>query len=113
VVAAVNGRVVAADTFGDPSLFRRLWPKLLRSYAADAAENAPARNSVTPTVTPQQARLFFTRASDARQETQNKTNLATTLRLETPDTLDYRLVPNVAGRPKAAAPALHENVLRK
>jgi hypothetical protein len=113
VVAAVNGRVVAADTFGDPSLFRRLWPKLLRSYAADAAENAPARNSVTPTVTPQQARLFFTRASDARQETQNKTNLATTLRLETPDTLDYRLVPNVAGRPKAAAPTLHENVLRK
>ncbi len=113
VVAAVNGRVVAADTFSDPTLFRRLWPKLLRSYAADAAENAPARGRNSATVTAQQAKLFFTKASDAKQETQNQTGLATTLRLETPDTLDYRLVPNVAGRPKAAAPTLHENVLRK
>lgn len=40
VVAAVNCKVVAADIFGDPTLFRKLWPKLLRSYAADAAENA-------------------------------------------------------------------------
>src|SRR5438105_2040703 len=42
VVAAVNGKIVAADSFGDAALFRKLWPKLLRSYAADAAENAPA-----------------------------------------------------------------------
>lgn len=113
VAAAVNGRVVAADTFGDPTLFRRLWPKLLRSYAADAAENAPARGRVSPAVTAGQAKLFFARAADARQETQNRTALATTVRLETSDTLDYRLLPNVMGKPKGPAPALHENVLRK
>jgi len=113
VAAAVNGRVVAADTFGDPTLFRRLWPKLLRSYAADAAENAPARGRISPTVTAQQAKLFFAKAADARRETQNRTALTTTVRLETPDTLDYRLIPNVAGKPRVSAPAVHENVLRK
>lgn len=109
VAAAVNGRVVAADTFGDPTLFRRLWPKLLRSYAADAAENAPAHAG--PAVTPPQVKLFFARAADARRETQNRTALTTTVRLETSETVDYRLISNVAVKPKA--PALHENVLRK
>lgn len=111
VAAAVNGQVVAADTFGDPTLFRRLWPKLLRSYAADAAENASAHAG--PAVTAQQAKLFFAKAADARRETQNRTTLTTNVRLETSETVDYRLIPNVAGKPKVPAPALHENVLRK
>ena len=73
-VAGVNGRVVTADVFSDPLLFRRLWPKLLRSYAADAAENAsgtkPSRRLRPGCSGP--------KASDARQETQNRTALATT-----------------------------------
>jgi hypothetical protein len=32
VMAAVNGKVITADIFGDPGLFRKLWPKLLRSH---------------------------------------------------------------------------------
>ena len=107
VVAGVNGRVVTADVFNDPLLFRRLWPKLLRSYAADAAENVPARS--TRPITPAQARLFWAKASDARQETQNRTALTTTLRRETGETLDYRLVP----RGEEGARAVHENALRK
>lgn len=36
VVVAINGEVVWADLFADTDLFRRYWPKLLRSYAVEA-----------------------------------------------------------------------------
>src|SRR5579871_3049400 len=64
-VAAVNGKVVAADIFGDPALFHKLWPKLLRSYAADAAENAANAPHAHPAVTAAQARRFLLAAADA------------------------------------------------
>ena len=35
VVAAYGDRLVAVDVFGDDDLFRRLYPKLLRSYVVD------------------------------------------------------------------------------
>jgi hypothetical protein len=37
VVIAVKGRFLAADVFGTPGLFARMWPKLVKSYALDAA----------------------------------------------------------------------------
>jgi hypothetical protein len=40
---AVNGKVIGADVYGSSALFRKLWPKLLRSAATEAAaELAPA-----------------------------------------------------------------------
>jgi len=36
VVVAINGEVVWADIFAEADLFRRYWPKLLRSYAVEA-----------------------------------------------------------------------------
>ncbi len=36
VVAAINGRIVWADIFASPSLLEKYWPKLVRSYAAEA-----------------------------------------------------------------------------
>jgi ARG and Rhodanese-Phosphatase-superfamily-associated Protein domain len=36
VVAAVNGRIVWADVFAGTSLLEKYWPKLVRSYAAEA-----------------------------------------------------------------------------
>lgn len=36
VVAAVNGRIVWADMFANTSLLEKYWPKLIRSYAAEA-----------------------------------------------------------------------------
>lgn len=36
VVAAVNGQIVWADIFASPQLLERYWPKLVRSYAAEA-----------------------------------------------------------------------------
>lgn len=42
VVVAVNGKIDAADVFESTPLFRKLWPKLLKSYALDAANRAGA-----------------------------------------------------------------------
>lgn len=36
VVVAINGEVRASDVFESTPLFRKLWPKLLKSYALDA-----------------------------------------------------------------------------
>jgi hypothetical protein len=36
VVVAVNGEIIWADIFASPSLLERYWPKLVRSYAAEA-----------------------------------------------------------------------------
>ena len=36
VVIAIDGKVVSADLFANPSLFRKLWPKVLKAAIADA-----------------------------------------------------------------------------
>jgi len=36
VVVAVNGEIIWADIFGSPGLLEKYWPKLARSYAAEA-----------------------------------------------------------------------------
>jgi hypothetical protein len=117
VVAAVNGKVVTADIFGNPTLFHKLWPKLLRSYAADAAENAPSAKQTTPTVTIAQAKAFLIGAADAKSKAENRSDVSTTLRLESRTSLTYRLVPAASAGGGfgggAANGSLHESVLRK
>ena len=48
VVAAVNGEIIWADLFASPQLLEKYWPKLVRSYAAEALTTRPerGRNSV-------------------------------------------------------------------
>jgi hypothetical protein len=41
VVVAVGNRIVCVDAFGSPALFRKMWPKLLRSYVIDAMQSRP------------------------------------------------------------------------
>jgi hypothetical protein len=49
VVVAVNGRILWADVFASPSLLDKYWPKLIRSYAAEAlgAHSVPVKNDGT------------------------------------------------------------------
>ncbi len=117
VVAAVNGKVVSADIFGDPSLFRKLWPKLLRSYAADAAENAPATGQKISVAAPDDAKAFLVGASDAKSKMENRSDVSTTLRMETKSSLTYKI--DAAGKPGTSmggggfGGSVHTNVLRK
>jgi hypothetical protein len=41
VVVGVGGEITSVDVFANPSLFRRLWPKLLKSSALAAADCGP------------------------------------------------------------------------
>jgi hypothetical protein len=115
VVAAVDGKVIAADIFGDPVLFRKLWPKLLRSYAADAVESTPEKGKKMPVVSAPDVKAFLLTAADEKSKAENRSDVSTTLRLESKDATVYRLVPNGKasfGGGRAAKP-VHESVLRK
>lgn len=117
VVAAINGKVVAADIFGDPALFRKLWPKLLRSYASDAVEHTPDSGTKAVAVTAIQAKEFLIAATDAKSKIENKSDVGSTVRFESSQAVTYSLVPNA----KASAPmaggfgggAVHMGVLGK
>jgi hypothetical protein len=39
VAVAVGDQIVCVDAFGSPELFRKMWPKLLRSYVIDAMQS--------------------------------------------------------------------------
>lgn len=121
-VAAVNGKIVAADVFGDPTLFRKLWPKLLRSYAADAAENASVRSGPVQVVTAAHAKRFLREAASAKSRVANRSDVGTTLRLESGEAVSYQLMSTstvqVGGRrlPRMAGGgggAVHESTIGK
>ncbi|HEV2021679.1 MAG TPA: DUF6569 family protein [Terriglobales bacterium] len=47
VVVAVNGEIIWADLFASPQLLEKYWPKLVRSYAAEALTTRPERGRPT------------------------------------------------------------------
>ncbi len=101
VVAAINGKVVAADIFSDPALFRKFWPKLLRSYASDAVEHTPESGKAISAVTASHAKDFLVTATDAKSKIENKSDISSTVRYESSQAVTYSLVPNA----KPGAPA--------
>ena len=117
VVAAINGKVVAADIFSDPILFRKLWPKLLRSYASDAVQHTPMDSKGVTAVTATRAKEFLIAATDAKSKIENKSDISSTVRYESSQAVTYSLVPNAkAGSPVSGAfggGALHTGVLGK
>jgi hypothetical protein len=58
VIVAVNGKVESMDVFESTPLFKKLWPKLLKSYALDAA-NASRGKSVAKVATRSDAAVFM------------------------------------------------------
>jgi hypothetical protein len=116
VVAAINGKVVAADIFGDPVLFRKLWPKLLRSYASDAVEKLPQDGKPPLVATNLQAKGFLVTATDAKSRIENRSDVSSTVRYESSQAVTFSLVP--ADKAGAAAGgfgggAIHTGVLGK
>jgi hypothetical protein len=43
MIFAVNGTLHTADVYGSPSLFRKLYPRLLKTAAADAVATKPEK----------------------------------------------------------------------
>jgi hypothetical protein len=59
VVVGVGGRVVSVDIFANPTLFKQLWPKILKSSALSALSNVGGG-----TITQEQAAQFLRRLHD-------------------------------------------------
>ncbi len=63
LVVGLNGQVAGADLFDQPRTAEALWPRLIRSYALDAATDGPIGS-----VSREQAASLLGRARDARCE---------------------------------------------
>jgi hypothetical protein len=112
VVVAINGKAVAADMFAEPALFRKLWPKLLRSYASDAAEASSGNGAPTRTATAAEARTFIIGAASGKSRTIDSSVAGVVTRLESPKAVLFRSAPAMAGGAAASKP-VHENYLGK
>ncbi len=64
VVVAVNGEIVWADLFASTSLLEKYWPKLVRSYAAEAVT---ARRTHYKSVTTADAQAFVDNLDGTRE----------------------------------------------
>lgn len=63
VVVAINGQIVWADIFASPDLLEAYWPKLVRSYAAEALTSSGASRAASQ----QQASEFLQQLSGTRE----------------------------------------------
>jgi ARG and Rhodanese-Phosphatase-superfamily-associated Protein domain len=74
VIVAVNGEIESMDVFESTPLFKKLWPKLLKSYALDAANARPAEGAAqaaegdAKVATVDDARRFLRDIASAKKE---------------------------------------------
>ena len=79
VVVAVNGKPQSIDVFESTPLFKKLWPKLLKSYALDAANGESDEPMVACTL--EAAKGFFAEAAAAKvEESESSEGIAFTRR---------------------------------
>ncbi|WP_428267045.1 ARPP-1 family domain-containing protein [Haliangium sp.] len=64
---AINGEVVAIETFGSPDLFRKLEDKLLRSYYVEAVDHPLDRDKAKRPPTDADVRSFRAKAERAKR----------------------------------------------
>jgi hypothetical protein len=72
VVVAVNGEIIWADVFASASLLEKYWPKLVRSYAAEAMVQ---RTSAGSTANAKSAQEFLARIEGKREVVENEPGL--------------------------------------
>jgi hypothetical protein len=76
VIVAINGEVDSLDIFESTPLFTKLWPKLLASYALDAATRDDAEDA-DPPCPRREARAFLVDATSAKvEETETQDGIA-------------------------------------
>jgi hypothetical protein len=80
VIVAVNGKIESMDVFESTPLFKKLWPKLLKSHALDAA-NATGAEVAGKACTRQDAVAFLTETAAAgASKTETKGDIAVSRR---------------------------------
>jgi ARG and Rhodanese-Phosphatase-superfamily-associated Protein domain len=65
---AIDGRIIGFDLFDCPETLRKLFPKLIRSYALDALDASMAKKPVAKIPSAEDAFEFLNRVGRAKQE---------------------------------------------
>jgi len=71
-VVAVNGEIVWADVFASPALLEKYWPKLIRSYAAEAVTSRVPRIKPVAEASVQEAQAFLDDLSARRESVESE-----------------------------------------
>jgi hypothetical protein len=76
VAVAVNGKVLSVDTFESTPLFKKFWPKLLKSYALDAvsAEDDPEARVKAKEITAADCIAFLVDVEKSTAETESRSD---------------------------------------
>lgn len=104
-MVAVNGKIESVDVFGSTPLFQKVWPKLLRSHALDAAMAAgatkPAKQPEAATLA--EAEKFFRAAieGEVKQKDQGKGGLVV-MKRESGGVVSFSASERSAAAPQAA-----------
>lgn len=78
---AVNGKIASADVYPSNALFKKLWPRLLKTAVTEAIGADEIKDAKAPAAT--DVELFLARAPDAKEETASPVaGFATTARAE-------------------------------
>lgn len=104
-IVAVNGRPIWMDRFANNTLFRRYWPKLLKSYAMEAL-TSDAGTSRHPT---QDEAMRFAQARDGKMTYEVEEGVSKLIKIEADLHVIYELQ-DLAVSPPAR---LHESKMRK
>jgi hypothetical protein len=70
-VIAIDGEIVWADVFANPELLEKYWPKLIRSYAAEAIESRGRRASAS-SATSSRAQQFLNDLQARRENVESE-----------------------------------------
>ena len=92
VIVAVNGEIQAADTFESTPLFRKLWPKLLKSYALDATLESDQSEGDLPVCDVARAKTFLHDAMQAKVATTSDRDGLVTIHGDADDLACFSLV---------------------
>jgi ARG/rhodanese/phosphatase superfamily protein len=80
VIVAVNGKVESMDVFESTPLFKKLWPKLLKSHALDAANAAGDQVASKPCTRQDAAAFLKDTAAASTSTTETKGDVAVSRR---------------------------------
>lgn len=115
VVAAVNGEITAADVYASSSLFRKLAPKLIDSYALEAfLSRAPEKAKPSPNTEVAAKFLAEGKKADAKENTRAQSMYRVTR--EAGDTVVFEYGEVGANGSSAAAPSsppVHRSYVKK
>jgi hypothetical protein len=107
-IVCINGKIVGAELYGSSELFRKLWPKLLRSAAIEAVADFDAAKQFPP-VSRLAARAFLAEARLTNQAEVRE--MAKRLHLASLDTAKYFLMETRDQQAKGAM--VHMSVIVK